>query len=527
MGEHHYVTANVKTTELRFPALGLRRRDSAVQETDKGPQYASPWACNVRLLDPIHRRLRGGSRTGLTKLVATNIGTDVIDMVSVNTSSTSGAQERLVIIGQSGALLLENGTPLLNESGGFVHLESFVLTTIALTIVVDTNGFLVVDDQYAYAIASTGIIQIDPKTGATATVVASAGTIPTGYTFGVMYRARLLLSGFDNAIYASAVGDYTDWDLSKDISDTTRAFPFQLSLAGEVGPLPTALIAVEDKVLLAASHTTLWRVQGDLPAGGTLTRISKSVGIVASRAWCMVDDGIVFLAEDGIYQIGKDGGGLKQLSDERIPESLRDIDTSTTQVLMGYDHTHRAIHIYLRTSGTNDIHWLFELDTGGFWPMQFTTDDHSPKAVCRYSGDLLLAGADGYLRKCTGSTDDGVNIESHVLIGPIPLGQTNHNGRVLQIHGNVAASSADVTWSLVTGDTAEEAAANGKAAIEAAQAGTSYTSYVKASGTWGAGRAHVAYPRTRAIWAVLWLSGSGQWAYESASMDAIASGKWR
>jgi hypothetical protein len=92
----------------------------------------------------------------------------------------------------------------------------------------------------------------------------------------------------------------------------------------------------------------------------------------------------------------------------------------------------------------------------------------------------------------------------------------------------MATSSVDVTWRIVTADTAEEAAADGKAAIEAAVAGSDYSSYVKASGTWSAGRSHFAYPRTRALFVVLWLSASsGDWAYEAVALTRQQSGRWR
>lgn len=116
--------------------------------------------------------------------------------------------------------------------------------------------------------------------------------------------------------------------------------------------------------------------------------------------------------------------------------------------------------------------------------------------------------------------------DSHVLLGPFQLGQGNQYGRILNLQGTLAAGSADVTWHVILGDTAETAAANGKAAIEAALAGTSYSSYVHSSGTWSAGRNHMAYPRSHGLWCCLWLSSTGAWAWETATLEATLSGKW-
>ena len=117
--------------------------------------------------------------------------------------------------------------------------------------------------------------------------------------------------------------------------------------------------------------------------------------------------------------------------------------------------------------------------------------------------------------------------DSHVLLGPFRIGEKTTYGRVVKIHGMIAQGSADVTWHIVPGDSSEEAAANGKLAIEAALAGNDYSSYVIAQGVWTAGHNHLRYPRTRAMAVVVWLSSEGEWAYENIAMELTVSGKWR
>ena len=83
--------AQANSLELRFPALGVIRR--RVQErVASAVNYPAPWAVNVRLDDPLDRRLRGGSRPGLTKFVADDMGTTIADIASIGVSSAaSGA----------------------------------------------------------------------------------------------------------------------------------------------------------------------------------------------------------------------------------------------------------------------------------------------------------------------------------------------------------------------------------------------------------------------------------------------------
>lgn len=306
----------------------------------------------------------------------------------------------------------------------------------------------------------------------------SAGSRPAT----IVYRDRLLTFS-DNAITASRMGDQTDTTLSADVSDTMRPALFQLSEAGETGEDVVALVPHKDKYLLGFTATETWVLAGD-PATGSMRRVSDEVGVVGESAWCVNHDTVYFLSALGLYSINADGSGLKAISEDKIPEEL--LDVSSSNCTLTYNHADRGV--YIHKVGTD---WFYDTAREGFWPFSVTTTD------------------------------------SHVLLGPFQLGQANSYGRVLKIQGTVAQGSDDVTWALITADSAEEAAANGKLAIEASLAGNSYSSYVQASGTWEAGLNHVSYPRPRAIAAVLWLSSEGDWAYESSTMTAILSGTWR
>lgn len=306
----------------------------------------------------------------------------------------------------------------------------------------------------------------------------SAGARPAE----IRYRDRVLT--FDsNGITASRVGSDSDTTLSSDVSDTIRPTLFQLSHGGAVGGAVVALVPHKDQYLLGFTATETWVQQGD-PLTGPRRRVSDQVGIVGANAWCVAHDTVYFLSSRGLYSVGADGSGLKALSEDVIPEDLIGVTDATCTLT--YQYSDRGV--YVHKTGTD---WFFDTERGGFWPFDTTTG------------------------------------QSHVLLGPFFLADENAYGRIQNLHGNMATSSADVTWRIVTGDTAEQAAADGKTAIEAAVAGNDYSSYVKSTGVWSAGRSHMAYPRTRAIWAVLWLSASSDWAYEAAAMTRFASGKWR
>ena len=301
----------------------------------------------------------------------------------------------------------------------------------------------------------------------------------------IRYRDRVLTFA-NNAVTATRVGNDNDTTLSADVSDMLRPALFQFSYGGAVGGNVVALISHKDSYLLGFTATETWVNQGGLH-NGARRRVSDEVGIIGADAWCMQEDTAYFLSSHGLYSVGADGSGLRAVSEDKIPEELTGVTDANTS--LDYSHGDRGVYIHIPTA---DVSWFYDTARDQFWPF-----DRSSTA-------------------------------SHVLLGPIQLGQANSFGRVLHLNGNIAAGSANVTWRLVPGNTAEEAAANGKAAITAAMASTSYSSYVSPQeGTWVAGRSHRSYPRERTVFLVLWLSSTGSWAYESSSIRATLSGKWR
>ena len=520
--------------ELRFPMRGVERRGSLRSTPDDRGAWPAVWAANVRTEDNLDRRLRGGSRQGLTKYTATDQGGTISDIASINLSSATGESELLFVLVDSTINTVTGGTTTVGPVATLVDSAGDTIQDVSLNDIVvgdltaPASGFLVTGQQEVYAVGTASIVWMDPKTGQTSTLKASAGTIPLNCTFGAIYRDRLCLSGDDNAIYMSKQGDYTNWDFGAYFEDPGRAVAFQLSLSSDVGPLPTAMIPCKDSYMICGSARTLWVVNGD-PTTGELKRISEHIGIIGSRAWCKFDETIIFLSEEGLFMIGANGSGLTPLTPESVPDELRAVNLSTKTVSLGWDQDRKAVHIYVRTTAAavlTDTHWIYEIGAKAFWPMHIP-NAHSPIVVAQHAGELLLAGEDGYIRKVSGDDDDGTSIESHVAIGPLRLGSANHFGRILNMHASLASGGGTVTWRVVTGDTAEDAADNVKLAIEAFQAGNSYATYVKATGTWTSGRAIMSYPRVRSIWICLWLESTAKWAYEGVVLESIPSGKWR
>jgi len=386
-----------------------------------------------------------------------------------------------------------------------------------------------------YSVISGGIEVLDLVTGKVDTLVATAGTVPSGCTHGCFYRDRLVLGG--ECLYFARQDDPTDWDYGGDVEDLGRAIMVPLSEASEHGGTTTVIMPFQDASAVAATQRSLWLLEGDPAATGGLKNLSRGVGVIGPRAWCSVQDAragdavmrhaFVFLSELGLFMISPSGDGLQSLGEDRIPEELKNIpDTSTVSLV--YSPEHRGVFIFVVPASGAGTHWFFDLAHQGFWPVVLDTN-HQPTAACHHDGSVLLAGKDGTIRSIGGDDDDGEDIDSYVLIGPLRGHGPDTFGQLTRIHGMIGEGSADVSWRIIVGNTAEEACANGEAAITAYQAGETATAegYAKASGVWHAGRSQTRYPRVRAMWVCVLLMASDPWAYESITIESRDAGTWR
>ncbi len=523
----------VSTKTLTFPLAGVVRAKGA-REQDR--PYSSPWAVNVRGVDSMAGRLRGGSRPGL----AEQCDTDFSSISAVSEFSYvdgSGALQRKVVvvgagacsvatIGGSGAVSIpylgEGSYEIIAENGDYIVYGMEVDATVDATNAVSTatmSGKLFIAD-------STKLRVYDPTTGA----ITDVSGPPTGQTVVATYRGRIFLAGLDHLWHASRQADHTDWSHAVDLGDAGAPVSGQLESTMKIGEKITAMIPRGDASLTFATQNGMWLMNGD-PATGRMDRIADGIGIVSPSAWDVSPDGVVlFVSGGGLYVYGLGSPTPpKSFSDDRLPEELKGIDTSANVVLVAYDCKAKGFHVSTtpKSTGTGKHYWV-DLENKAIWPVVFGDDGMQPIAACRLSGsdlpDVLFGCKDGFLRKFSDAAtdDDGTGIESHVLIGPIRLPSEDlSDGLLSEIHGVLGAGSGDVSWGIVTGSTAESAES---AAVDAV-GGT--TTGVVASGTFSAGRGGANRPRSRGAWVVIWLHSHAVWAYEAIVLKLEQLGRLR
>ncbi len=364
----------------------------------------------------------------------------------------------------------------------------------------------------------------DPAANTLALMVASTGQVPLGCPLIARYLNRIFLAGAEiapHAWFCSRQGDPLDWDYSQE--DVQRAVLGTSSEAGTPGEAVTALVAHSDDYLIIGCRNELWRMRGDPAYGGSLSNISRTIGIISQDAWCLGPEGeMVFLSFDGIFILAPGASGEPQsLTRERLPDEFMNIDPNQMDALLEYDVKRQGVNITLTSKSANTrTHWWIDWKTRRFWPLTLP-DGHEPTATCSLQGiaveddGIILGGRDGYLRRFSHltETDCGTAFSSYVLIGPVGLASDMSEGKILAMAAVLAIGSADVTWALRPGSTFENCLTNSN----------------QDTGTWSAGINASDYPACRGQAFALLLTGeSGRsWVFEQVTTSIITAGRRR
>lgn len=473
--------ADTKIFEPRFPLGGVVRRLANWDAVALSDKPYTPWAMNCRPEDPFEGRLRGGSRPGIQPYLYD-------DQPEWPT----------------GVLEDENGVAVTTEAGDPIY--------------VPITGAAALAPEIRAAMQAYGYGELNEA------LDSSVGTAPTGCTMGCYYRDRLVVAGAQ-IIHMSRQGNHGDWNYGADVEDAGRAFVFQLAECTEVGDTVTAIVSHKDSALIAATEHGLWAMRGDPVDDGSLQNVSRDVGIVSKTAWTKMGDSLFFLSRDGLYVVGMDGSGLKNVSGDRLPSELHDIDLTMTSVRMGYSHLQNGVYLFLEGSPWG---WFFDTNAGGFWPFRLPI---TVEAAFIVDGQLLVKDDDDAVWTLDCEDDNGTDISSHVLLGPFRAAESPAMfANITLLNGAVEVEpDGIVTWRIVTGNTAQSAIDLATDAVNNWLDGDTTTalSVVKAIGTWRDGRSGMAHPRVRGAWVMIWLHSDSVWAFDDMLMEMAPVGNWR
>jgi hypothetical protein len=233
------------------------------------------------------------------------------------------------------------------------------------------------------------------------------GVPPLGCPLCCTYRGRLVFAGPGAVWYMSRVLNPNDWDYGYDPNDPSRAVGGTDTTTGGIPEPITALMPHSDQYLIFGCERSLWLLTGDPAYGGTITALSREIGVLGPGAWCNLPDGsLIVLSRDGLYQIPPGASSYPQpISRQVLPNELLDTDWVNSAVSMCYDTWLRGIHLSITTSaGSAGIHYFIDWTTHSFWPVTLPGPTQ-PTAMVRYvtgsgaSSRVLFGGIDGYVRR--------------------------------------------------------------------------------------------------------------------------------
>lgn len=362
---------------------------------------------------------------------------------------------------------------------------------------------------------------------------ARRGEVPVGCSIIARYQDRLVLAGNARSPqnwYMSRMGDPHDFQYS-DV-DVGAAVMGINSQAGVIGEPITALIPYNDDNFFFGGRSSLWLLRGNPAGGGRIDNVSYVIGVLSSTSWCHGPLGeVIWLSRDGIYYTSPQCLSCEPIpmSRDKLPREFLDINPDMYYISMAYDVRARGVHIFItpKTTGTSSSlpagvrHWFIHWETKSFWPVSFANKAHNPILACTFTAPspedsgVLVAGYDGDIFRFSRSTsrDNLTDMTSYVNFGPLPIvNSPYHRGIIRTIDVVMGETSADTTWSLYEGDTAESVA-------------TATTAFQTGTFTEGA-QTTIAPLMGGSNWRMK-ISSTGPWAFSSATAVISQLGKDR
>lgn len=381
-----------------------------------------------------------------------------------------------------------------------------------------------------FADGLTDRVYYDPALNTVEDWVLDAGTMPedgdgNGPRLIALWRGRTLQSGLigdPQNIFMSKVDDPLDYDYSPANPAATDAVALNLSDLGIIGDVVTGLVPATDDVLVVLCDHTIYKIAGDPLAGGKRHLVCDGIGGAWGQAWCKDPAGNIYFFSNvpGVYVMPPMAGGQPVRISHPIDPLIRDVDTGTNVIRLFWDDLANGFWVFITpdevVEDPDDVtHWFYEVPRpdgsgGGWFKVRFADPNQNPLCGVTVDGNeandrtLAIGSWDGYVRNADpdAADDDGTPIESYVVIGPY-LTPNLDEMKLMSMQGVFAEGSADVTYAILLGLTAEAALADDTATAE------------PRTGTFGASRGYTKRVRRAAHAIYCKLSSVGRWAMET------------
>jgi hypothetical protein len=326
---------------------------------------------------------------------------------------------------------------------------------------------------YAYFVDGFAIYYVDVLAGSHADVrflTPGEGELPAHGQYGpsliCFYRDRMVLAGVrgdEQNFFMSRSGVHDDFDYGQ--TDAAAAVAGDLALGAGVGSPIRALMPWRDDILVFGCDKSIWRMIGDIAAGGSIQLVTDAVGVYGPHSWTTDPAGMLyFMGESDFYSMAP-AGGVKNLSATRLHQFFAGLDRAQDTVTVQWDATRQGCWIFVSKPKPADgvttplsTHLWYDARLDSFWKVQVARA-YDPACAVDYSGDtddiraVMMGDRSGWIRKFDDSarTDAGTTIESYIEIGPLNPGGDIRDAKLNGLDfilGDLPAGMTNDNWNL-------------------------------------------------------------------------------
>lgn len=382
--------------------------------------------------------------------------------------------------------------------------------------------------NHVYFLDGESAKDYDRASGLVIPWVATTGTVPSTCRLLARYRGRAVTSGDANDPFnwfMSKSGDPYNWDYSPSPSNQLQAVAGNANDLGYVEDIVTCIVPFGDDNCLFGGDHSLWMMEGDPAAGGTLAMLTDKTGILFGQ-WSYAKDRLntlFFAAVDGIYKLPRGANVPENMTKGRLDRRFRDLDLAANRIVLEWDYILDGLRVFIvpidGVSASTGYFW--DARTDSWWEDSYPTT-YGPNTVLMLDGNnpedqaFIMGCRDGYLRQFDQSTggDDGSNILTRARYTPLIPQDGSSVIKLLDILPVVAKDSANLDLRVYAGQTAEELA---------------NSSSVRIKRTISAGRNPASRQRLTAyaMGFELYRNGTSRWAMESLHALFHPSGRPR
>lgn len=267
----------------------------------------------------------------------------------------------------------------------------------------------------------------------------------------VRFGGRLALSGFTpspNNWFLSKINDVDDWVPGSGTANEDAVagnLSTKFSIPGE--PIVAIIPMAESGLLFAGRHTmTYLSADPVFETQARMIELSRSVGIVSAKAWCVSDAQTVYImAQDGLYRVRPNEFQVTQsgrITGGRLDSFFQSQKFDQLNCSLGFDPEIQNIYCILSRTDlpSSSTHLVYSQATDSFWTIRTGwTAFQAPSCIGEFPfGDarspvLALGSEDGYIGWFDRDLTSGVDGQAAVGYKGGPFDVTNDEAAAQKI----------------------------------------------------------------------------------------------